>query len=243
MINTKIDQLRLHLVASGVSNNEADQIIQSILRTAQDKIQNILANNIGTVSQRAEEMRAFGFLDQISLKVSHNGLEISTDSGSTDFSQPEFPMLDRLLARGRTAKDGSTYRVIPIGKGGPQKATTVKDVSNGLATIDSSKAKPTSLTEMVGNMAASFGMGASKISRTPKASSSNTQAPTFRVASSKQDRNSSWVIPKRDADMTPIINEVNATMGVDIDNAVTQAISEHREEIEYAIRDARDSRN
>jgi ElaB/YqjD/DUF883 family membrane-anchored ribosome-binding protein len=241
MMDYKINQLRLHLVSQGVPNAEIEDILSSINSSIQDKLTSILSSGISSAAQKAEEIKARGFLGEISIKPSHLGFEITTDSGNMDFSTPEFPMLDRLLARGRTAKDGSTYRVVPIGKNSEQKQVVSKDIQSGMSSVASQKPSK-SLTEMVGNMATAFGMGAQKVVQSKSENSQKPAEVVFRTASSKQDRTRSWVIPKREADLAPAISEINAMMASEIASAIDQAIQEHREEIENAIRDARDSR-
>jgi len=236
MIDYKVSQLRLYLSSRGVSQDTIETIIDSINSSAQSQIASILENNVFAASQRAEEMRAKGFISEIVVRPTGSGLEITTDSGNHDFSKQPFPMLDRLLAKGKVSKDGSMYKTIPIGSNNKNMTTVVKDVAAGVSSIRDSNDKPRSLTEAVNSMAQSFGLGARPMIKT---SESKPQSQVqFRTASSKQDRNTQWVQPGIDADMTPILNEINATMAADIENAIDSAIREHQMEIDYAIRNA-----
>lgn len=236
MIDHKVDRLRAYLSINGVSNQKIETLIDSINYSAQQRIANIVENSIYSASQRAEELNAKGFISEIALRPSGIGLEITTDSGNQDYSKQPFPMLDSLLARGRVAKDGSLYRTIPIGSSSKPTSTTVKDIDSGISAAKDSREKPRSLTEAVVGIAQSFGVGARPILKTAEAKPQGNI--TFRTASSKQDRNTRWVRPGYDADMAPILSEINATMAADIQEAIDAAIREHQMEIDDAIRNA-----
>ena len=236
MIDHKVNQLRAYLSVNGVPNQKIETLIDSINNSVQQRIASVLENGIYSASQRAEELKAKGFISEITVKPSAMGIEIATDSGNQDYSRQPFPMLDSLLARGKVAKDGSLYRTIPIGSASKPMNTTVKDINSGVSAVREIKDKPRSLTEMVTNMAQSFGVGARPIVKTTEARPQGDI--TFRTASSKQDRNTRWVKPGYDADMAPILSEINASMAADIQEAIDAAIREHQMEIDDAIRDA-----
>jgi hypothetical protein len=183
-------------------------------------------------------MRATGFLSDVVVRPSHRGFEIDTSSGNHDFSRQEFPMLSRLLAGGKTSKDGSTYRVIPMGSS--NKSQTTKTIKNIQSAIDGMRGVDEfrSLTDAVTNMASYFNSGARVLQNAGQRSPVGRDRVNFKTASSKQDPSKSWVIPKMEADMTPIISEINAMMAADIEKAIDSAIAEHESEINYAIRNA-----
>lgn len=236
MIDNKLNQVRTRLINSGVSQSVADSIIESIVSSVQDVVVNSLESGLSSAQQSAEQMRAKGFLSEIQIRPTHAGLEITTSSGNHDFSKPDFPMLDRLLAKGRVSKDGSIYKTIPIGGSKSTKTETVRDLGTVSASISADKQRPRSLTEMVTNIANSFGMGSRSVIK--QDSGSQISQVQFRTASSKQDRNKDWVIPGFQADMGPVLNEINAIMAMDLEKALESAIRDHEWEIENAIRNA-----
>jgi len=236
MIDYKIHGVRSMLQSRGVDDQVIDRIIESINRSVQSAMAAALESNISYAAQKAEEMRASGFLSDIVVRPSHRGFEIDTYSGNHDFSRQEFPMLSRLLAGGKTAKDGSTYRVIPMGAGKASPNKTIKNIQSsidGIRGVDEFR----SLTEAVTNMAMSFNSGSRQLASNSASGASRSQI-NFKTASSKQDPARQWVIPKMEADMTPVINEINAMMAADIERAIDSAIAEHEAEISYAIRNA-----
>jgi hypothetical protein len=235
VIDQKLNSLRYDLINQGADPNEVEFLIDRICERARDIAASALQAGVSKAIDAAQQMKAKGFEGQIAVKHIYNGLEIGTDTGNLDFSTPPFPMLSKLLARGKTSKDGSTYRVIPIGTGASRSSTeTVKDVSAGLDVISQTKIKR-NMSDMMADMASSFGQGARSIVRTtPSISASNK--PTFRIASSKQDANSKWVIPARQADLHPVIQEINSSMKGDIESAIDTAISELKQEIQDVLR-------
>ena len=232
----KISQLRYRLSIAGVDKAEIDYLVSRVMDRAKDKMSAALEAGVSLATQEADQLKARGFMGEISVRPSYDGFEIGTDSGKTDFSTQPFPMLDRLLAGGKTAKDGSTYRVIPIGGSSSKKAEMVKDVSAGVSAADNVKTRP-SLTAMANDMAAAFGMSA-KQKLKPSSHSMSNSSPSFRVASSKQDKNTQWVIPARQADLTSALSSINSMMAGDISLAIDQSISELEGEINDAERNA-----
>jgi hypothetical protein len=225
------------MLREGVSPDVVDQIIDNINVSIQNKISSVLESGVYSASQHAEEIRAKGFMSEISVRPNGDRFEITTDSGKHDYSRPPFPMLESLLARGKVSKDGSLYKVIPIGaNNNKQTATIVKDISAGIAASKEIASKPKSLTDAVANVAHSFGFGARPMITTSE--SKPAVEVQFRTASSKQDRNTQWVRSGLEADMTPVLSEINATMAFEIENAVENAISEYQMEIDNAIRNA-----
>ncbi|CAM6003874.1 unnamed protein product [Sphagnum balticum] len=60
-------------------------------------------------------------------------MEVRTESGNLEFTEPPFPMLDRLLQNAKPIKDGSgVYKVIPVGSTGndrPKVSTNIYDAA------------------------------------------------------------------------------------------------------------------
>jgi chorismate mutase len=233
-MDQRIQQLRYRLTSAGVDQNKIDDIVASVVDRAKAKLTQSLEAGVSLATQEAEKLKAYDFLADISVRSSHDGFQITSD-GNSDYSTPPFPMLDRLLAKGKTAKDGSTYRVIPIGSGSQPKNIMTKDVSSGIAAASNVKTT-SSMTDIANNMAAAFGASARPVSRTIEGKPRGEVA--FRVASSKQDASSSWVIPARNKDMSPALNTINAMMSGEMSNALDGAIAEIEGEIQDVLRDA-----
>ena len=136
---------------------------------------------------------------------------IDTTSGSTDFSDPPYPMLDKLLARGANPmKDGSgVYKVIPVGGDGPKKPPIYSNIFDAQKAISA---------ERYENAVSQY----NKV--VPKGSKVN-----FRTATSKQNRQTQWVMPEKKKDFTEDLADINSMLLADYDNVVLGIIRNYEE--------------
>ena len=167
--------------------------------------------------------------------------EITTDSGRTDFSEPPFPMLPRLLKNAKVAKDGSLYKVIPIKNKTDNKRISVtteaayeninnarriakeqrdveREVGQGFGTTDALKGMDT--------FAAMQSINRSR-QKQPKQGQIDGPTINFRTASSKQDPNKSWVHPGKNRDVSGPLREINMNMHDNIDRVIEDIIRRH----------------
>lgn len=227
----KIEQLRFRLISAGVDTATTDDIVQTALSRIRDRVANSIDAGVNLAVETSSNIKAKGFEKDIKISYNHRGLEIESAKGSLDYSSPPFPMLDRLLAKGKTAKDGSIYRVIPVGSKTSSLEVSV-DTSEALQQARDTTPKR-SLTDMSRQVATAFNTGVKVVAKDKKVTS--TSQPNFKTASSKQDRSTQWVIPARQADLTPAVTEINAMMAGDMDKAVDDVLSDMEWEIKDAI--------
>lgn len=232
MIDHRLSNLRFQLSSMNLSRDEVDNFIYKAKQEIEEEVQYLVENAVNKVVSYAGDINAEEFLKQIKLDSGSGDIQITTDSGMLDFSRPEQHILPWLLKNGETAKDGSTYKVIPIGKKDSEQKTT-KDVQRGLKAIR----KTTSMEDIANNIASSFNGNATTISQWTEPAV-QTGKQEFRTASSKQDSGSSWVRPPKDMDVTSIVLEVNAHLRSDIQLVVDRIIRKYIEEAEYAVRNA-----
>jgi hypothetical protein len=186
---------------------------------------------VSTVVGEAEGKGASEFLKQIRLDSSSGDVEIATDSGTLDFSEPATPMLPWLLKNAKTSKDGSFYKVIPIGKSEGKPGKTIKDTSKGLKAMR----ETTSMQGIAEGIASSFNAG-SPLVVTKSEPPSSSGSHEFRTVSSKQDPSTSWVLPPKDRDMSSIVHEINARLRADIHTSVESILSKYLKEAEDVVR-------
>jgi hypothetical protein len=155
-------------------------------------------------------------LKQIQLDVESGYVQIGTSSGSLDFSEPPFPMVPWLLKNPKVSKDGSLYKVIPVGAGNSSRSTTVKDIDAAIARMTGS----TKLSDMVSN----FNTGGMQ-QKTKQPSNKPVQA--FRTVTSKQDPASSWVQPAKKKDLTATIMDINYRIREDVDRLAEETINKY----------------
>lgn len=228
MISLRLMNLKYKLESLGLSADQVTSIVNEAASEIQQATQSIVEKAVYEAEDYGSSIGAEEFLSQIKLDANSGYIEISTESGQTDFSEAPFPMLPWLLSKSKTAKDGSRYRVVPIGgiSSKPKPVPQAKDIASGLSAMSAEIAPATSMAEA---MAAAFGLGASA-SITERQRPVSTEKPEFRTASSKQDASKQWVLPAKDLDMTGTLMTLNATIRYEIDKACDEIISKHEME-------------
>lgn len=228
MISQSLENLRYKLRSMGIDATTADSMVRDAAEELHDSVMQIVENAVREAEDYGSSIGAEEFLSQIKLDASSGYIEVSTDSGMTDFSQPAYPMLPWLLKNAKTAKDGTRYKIIPIGgtSSSSKPKPQAKDISAGLNAMSGGTLSTTNMAE---EMASAFGLGASSgITEIQKPVS--LEKPEFRTATSKQDATRQWVLPAKDLDMTGTLMTVNATIRSEVDKACTNIINKYEAE-------------
>lgn len=208
------------------------QTIDSMVKDATEELHGIVNDIVESAVREAEDygssIGAEEFLAQIKLNVNSGYLEISTDSGMTDFSQPAYPMLPWLLKNAKVSKDGTRYAVIPVGgsSSSSKPRPQARDISAGLNAMSQGSSSSSAMAE---EMANAFRLGSSS-SITERQRSASTEKPEFRTASSKQDPTKQWVLPPKSLDMTGTLMTINATIRSEIDKACNDLTAKYEKE-------------
>jgi hypothetical protein len=228
MISRRLDSLRYYLTSSDMPPEEVDSAIESASEEIRQSIHSIVEKAVYEAEDYGSSIGAEEFLAQIKLDASSGYIQISTDSGQTDFSQPPFPMLPWLLNNAKTSKDGSRYKIIPVGgvSSKPKPTPQARDIASGLNAMASETAPASAMAE---TMASAFGLGASA-SITERQRPVSAEKPEFRTASSKQDSSRQWVLPAKDLDMTGTLMTLNSTIRSEIDKACDEVINKYQAE-------------
>lgn len=222
MIYQRLSNFKARLFAKGLSPSEVDDLVSSAEEEIRSAVDEIVNKAVNDAVDSGYSMEADEFLAQIRLD-SHTGyVQITTDSGELDFSKPAFPMLPWLLKNAKTSKDGSLYKVIPVGADNPNRPEKqpIRDIASGLGAISSSRS---GVEDMAEEVARAFNNAASTGVRR-RVESSGSKEPQFRVASSKQDPSEKWVKPPKDLDLTGIVMSINSTMRSEIDAACNRIL-------------------
>lgn len=212
MINilNEIDRLKATLRSRGVE----EQFVESIAAKVESEILMTLRDRLDSAMdvaiQSGVQKDSADFINELRPRL--DAFMLETESGSTDFSDPPYPMLDRLLARGaKPMKDGSgVYKIIPVGGESQQKKplihTNIFDAQKAIS------------AERYENAIAQY----NKIA--PKGSKVN-----FRTATSKQNRQTQWVMPEKKKDFTSDLADINNMLSTDYDNIVLEIIRSYEE--------------
>ena len=230
MISLKIANLRSRLHAKGIRGVQLENTIRSAEQEISSSIMGAVEEAVGEVESYGVDIGADKFLAEIKLDSSTGYIQISTDSGQLDYSMPPVPMLPWLLNNAKMAKDGSRYKVIPVGisdQASSGNKFAAKDISAGLAALSS---EPVNATNMAQQMAAAFGVAAN-VGKSIRQEPVSLQKPEFRVASDKQDAGSQWVLPSKNLDMGGVVMTVNDKIRSRIDAICDEVIDRYETEV------------
>jgi hypothetical protein len=95
-----------------------EETISAIASKAEAEIATSLSQQMDsamdTAIQSGVQKESADFINE--LRPRPDAFILETSSGNTDFSDPPYPMLDRLLSGAKPIKDGSgVYKIIPVG--------------------------------------------------------------------------------------------------------------------------------
>ena len=117
----EIERLKATLRSRGVDGQFVEDIAYKAEREISFALKERLDSAMEVAIQSGVQKDSPEFIND--LRPRPDAFMIDTASGSTDFSDPPMPMLDKLLARGaKPMKDGSgVYKIIPVGGTGGQR--------------------------------------------------------------------------------------------------------------------------
>lgn len=209
-----------------MKNKSADRIDEIVYRAEHDlnvAILDIVTDNLQQVQQLAVEYGIDDFVENVHIQANGGNFDIAITGGKTDFSTPSVEMLPSLLRTGKTSKDGSVYKVIPL--------PTIREFkTRSLSNVDAMQARAEEIKKeridqnraldagrMARNLATSAPRAKMEVEVTPAV------GKEFRTATSKQDQTTQWVRPARDINITNELMDINSRMMAQITSA-TQSI-------------------
>lgn len=205
----ELDKLRVTLRNKGLDSS----IVENIVNKASHDINMAFQRQVDAAMQLAIEAgvqkRSADFINE--LQYDNINMQLITDSGNMEFSDPPYPMLSNLLKNAKPIKDGSgVYKVIPIGS---PSTTERPKVSTNI--YDAYKQVSAQRIENARTQAQKITPGGSK--------------GQFRTATSKQDANTKWVKPATEKDFTQEIQSVNKDLESTMEDIVFQIIRSYEE--------------
>lgn len=207
-LHLELEKLKNTLRAKGFD----DALVEKLVAKAETEINLALRERMDEAMEQAVqtgvEKRSPEFINE--LRPRPDAFELQTESSITDFSDPPYPMLDKLLASGaKPMKDGSgVYKVVPVGS--PSKKPRPPIHTN---IFDAQKAMMVERVETAAKQYNSIAPGESK----------------FRTATSKQSRSTSWILPATDKNFTDELKQINDTLGESHDVIVNDIIRSYEE--------------
>lgn len=209
-LHLEIERLKASLRSRGLDEDTVEVLSQRAEQDILAALEEQLANAMDLAIQSGVQKDSADFINEI--RPRPGAFMLETESGNTDFSEPPFPMLDKLLANGaKPMKDGSgVYKVIPVGKPSnnskPPIHTNIFDAQKAIS------------AERYENAVAQYNKVA------PKSSKVN-----FRTATSKQSRSTQWVLPAKEKDFTEDIKEINNMLDQNHDDLIMKIIRDYEE--------------
>lgn len=212
MVNVflELERLKATLRSRGLEEDHVEIIAGKANEEISLAIKNKLDSAMELAIQSGVQKGSADFIND--LRPRPDAFILETSSGITDFTEPPYPMLDKLLSKGaKPMKDGSgVYKVIPVGKPSnnpkPPIHTNIFDAQKAIS------------AERYESAVSQY----NKIA--PKGSKVN-----FRTATSKQNRATQWVMPEKPKDFTEDLTEINNMLGREYDDLVLGIIRSYEE--------------
>lgn len=211
MINIflEIEKLKAVLQSKGVNEPELSMIARDAEIAISAALTAEMENAMDVAIQSGVEKDSEDFINE--LRPRYDAFILETESSITDFSDPPFPMLDKLLASGaKPMADGSgVYKVIPMGSNNKPKQPIYTNI------FDTQKALSAQRYEQA---LAQYNKVAPKDSKVK-----------FRTVTSKQNSATMWVQPPKDKDFTADLQDLNKMLGESHDDIVKRIIRSYEE--------------
>jgi hypothetical protein len=208
MVNVffELEKLRSVLRSKGVPEGYIDNILDKAESEINRAVQVEMERAMDQALEAGVQKESVDFLNEV--RPAHDAFRLETASGTTDFSEPPFPMLPRLLANAKPIKDGSgVYKIIPVGKVGKEKPRMSSNIFDTHKAVDVARKEE-----------------ARRNSKTPK----DTKT-VFRTASSKQSANTQWVLPAKKADFSEDLAQINQQLDTSVQDIVREIIRSYEE--------------
>lgn len=233
-VRFELDKLKYSLMTKGYSEQDANAICEQASMEMDSAIIDAMGNALETVGQEALQKDAWEFVMEMKMVPNGEMYHVGTESGRTDFSLPPYPMLSNLLKNGKVAKDGSLYKVIPVGKPSPNKPGRAISLTDIQSRIDMAKdgahnraTDSGSGPAMFSDMATFRGVGQRKSTINAAISAKGT-AVEYRTASSKQSP-TKWTLPEKDKDLTQVVDSTNAQLDNTVEHIIMSIVRKYEE--------------
>jgi hypothetical protein len=208
-ISLELNSLRDHLEARGLEYSEIEEAVNSAEKEIMQALNDKLNEGIDMAVESGVQKDSADFINDI--RPRFDAFIIDTSSGDTDFSDPPFPMLDRLLSGNvKTMKDGGgVYKVIPVGAPSPMD-------------------KPKIHTNIFDAQKAAMAQRHEQASQTARSAPRGSKAE-FRTATSKQNRSTQWVLPAKEKNFEEDLNSINEMLLRERDYIILDIINSYME--------------
>ena len=187
----ELSRLRGYLETRNLESNLIDIIIAKAQSEIELELRQHVDNAMEQAVQAGVDKQSAEFINEVRPKPGDFILE--TESQRTDFTEPPYPMLDRLLQGAKPMKDGSgVYKIIPVGGSNNKKPPVHANIWDAQKAI----------------MAERYEQAAAEYNKVkPRGSKAN-----FRTATSKQNTNTQCVQPEKVKDFSNDLANINTNL-------------------------------
>jgi hypothetical protein len=231
----EIERLKGTLRMRGFSNDDIENIARRATNEISEAVTEAIAWALDRATEAGVEADADKFVSELRAVYTGSSFSIMTDSGMTDFSEPPFPMMSRLLKNPKVAKDGTLYKVIPMG--GKSMPTDLMSAQRNIAAarvqVTSNHTNPMNAgMQFSGAFAAQQAAERNSRITANKIQRGSKDGVKFRTVTSKQDPAKNWVRPGKDKDMTVTLHEINNDLKEVIESSVMGIIQSYEVEVQ-----------
>ena len=194
------------------------------------RIMDALESAMQQAEEKGEDYRIEDFIDELVAVKIGDSFKITTDSGNTDFSTPPFPMLPKLLKNAKIAQDGSQYKVIPLKQKGTVGLTTesaLGDLNRARREMRSVRGHKNRDPSDKGETFMDMYTKQRSTHKTAKQRQAVHSRVDFRTVSSKQDPNTSWVHPGKNANMGDTLRKINDELQQEVHEIIQSIVEEY----------------
>ena len=208
MIDKDLELFRLRekLKSKGLSESAIENIVRQADFEIQQKMQDAMNSAMERAIEAGIDKESSQFINE--LRPAPGAFLLETESGNTAFKEPPFPMLPHLLKNPRVAKDGSLYKVIPVGKSSDSKPKVSNNIFDAQKNINAQRIEE------------------AKDRKRPQKSGQQE----FRTATSKQSAIRDWVIPEKTADFTEELKNINNDLQYQLEEIVSGVIQDYEDD-------------
>lgn len=205
----ELDKLRVTLRNKGLDARAIETIVNKASREITQAFEEQGDSAMQLAIEAGVAQRSPEFINELQLDPS--SMELTTESGNMEFTEPPYPMLSKLLQNAKPIKDGSgVYKVIPVGTSSDNRPKVSTNIYDAQKKINAERA------ESAKRQYSSIAPAGSK-------------ATQFRTATSKQDANTQWVRPAQTKDFTADMQSINKELVDTMDDRIRDILQSYEE--------------
>jgi len=205
----ELDKLRVTLRNKGFDSGTVENIVTKAGQEINKAFEQQVNAAMELAIQSGVDKSSADFINE--LQYDGINMELTTQSGNMEFTEPPYPMLSKLLRNAKPMKDGSgVYKVIPVGSSSiakPKVSTNIYDASKQINAerIENAKRQHNAIAP------------------------AGSKGSQFRTATSKQDANTQWVRPAKTKDFSDEMASINRDLTSTMDNIINDIIRSYVE--------------